>query len=278
MTGPLQTRLSQPPTRIVSFFNEVALDDQLKQFWELEELPRRKYFTEDETFCEKLFEETTVRKDDGRNEVRLPFKPEADKTLLYDSKVIARSVFLRNENRLLKTPDFKQEYDRVLSEYIDLKHMTEVTNDDVDGYYLPHHAVIKPDSTTTKVRVVFNASSRSRSGTSLNDLLFIGPTLQADLMKLLLNWRFFKFVFNGDIEKMYRQILVHPDDTKYQRILFRGSSEEDLKEYELQTVTFGVNCAPYLAIRTLLKLSEDVKNEFPLASKILNENMYVDDA
>ena len=93
LTGPLQTRLNQPPTRIVSFFNEVALDDQLKRFWELEELPRRKYLTEDETCCEKLFEETTVRKDDGRYEFRLPFKPEADKTLLYDSKVVARSVF-----------------------------------------------------------------------------------------------------------------------------------------------------------------------------------------
>ncbi|XP_065356083.1 uncharacterized protein LOC135950472 [Calliphora vicina] len=77
---------------------------------------------------------------------------------------------------------------------------------------------------------------------------------------------------------MYRQILVDPKETKLQRIVFRRKSNEDLKEYELKTVTFGVNCAPFLAIRTLLQLAEDVEDKWPLASKILRHMMYVDDA
>ncbi|UYV76795.1 PARVA [Cordylochernes scorpioides] len=53
-----------------------------------------------------------------------------------------------------------------------------------------------------------------------------------------------------DITKMYRQILVHPEDTLYQRIIWRDESGQGLKEYELKTLTYGTSCAPFLAIRT----------------------------
>ncbi|XP_036346632.1 uncharacterized protein LOC118755947, partial [Rhagoletis pomonella] len=76
---------------------------------------------------------------------------------------------------------------------------------------------------------------------------------------------------------MYRQILLNPDQTKYQRIVFRKSSSEPINLYELNTVTFGVNCAPYLAIRTLLQLADDVESLYPVASDILKKCMYVDD-
>jgi hypothetical protein len=144
-------------------------------------------------------------------------------------------------------------------------------------FYLPHHPIIKPESSTTKVRVVFNASHSSSNGRSLNDVLYPGPALQSDLTILLLQWRLHKYVFCSDITKMYRQIWVHPEHQKYQRILFRSCSTDPIQDFELKTVTFGVNCAPFLAIRTLHQLAEDVKSQFPLASKILLRHMYVDD-
>ncbi|KAH8251117.1 hypothetical protein KR032_000974, partial [Drosophila birchii] len=74
------------------------------------------------------------------------------------------------------------QYDGVIQEYLDLGHMNEVPSTlNSPTYYLPHHAVIKPESTTTKLRVVFNASSPSANGTSLNDILHAGPVLQSDL-------------------------------------------------------------------------------------------------
>ncbi|XP_075156709.1 uncharacterized protein LOC142229987 [Haematobia irritans] len=144
-------------------------------------------------------------------------------------------------------------------------------------YYLPYHAVFKPDSATTKLRVVFNASSPTSNGGSLNNVLYTGPVLQANLIVLILRWRLFRFVFNADIEKMYRQILIHPDQASHQRIVFRLAPDDVIRDFELNTVTFGVNCAPYLAIRTLLKLADDVKGEFPIAAKIIRSQMYVDD-
>lgn len=46
----------------------------------------------------------------------------------------------------------------------------------------------------------------------------------------------------------------------------------------MNTVTFGLSCAPYLALRTLLQLAHDEEHRFPIGAKILKENMYVDDA
>ncbi|XP_075150512.1 uncharacterized protein LOC142224615 [Haematobia irritans] len=144
-------------------------------------------------------------------------------------------------------------------------------------YYLPHHCVMKPESTTTKVRVVFNASYPSSSGKSLNDVLYPGPVLQRDITTLLLRWRFYRYVFSADIEKMYRQIRVNPKHTPFQRIVFRSDPSDQIQDFELKTVTFGVNAAPYLAIRTLLQLAIDSRDKFPLASQIIENEMYVGD-
>lgn len=93
--------------------------------------------------------------------------------------------------------------------------MREVAPEEVDAqpqYFLPHHAVMKPDSTTTKLRTVFDATCRLKSGLSLNDVLIPGPTIQDNLVKILMRFRFHQFVVCADIEMMFRQILVHPSD------------------------------------------------------------------
>ncbi|XP_044778770.1 uncharacterized protein LOC120285216 [Drosophila simulans] len=92
----------------------------------------------------------------------------------------------------------------------------------------------------------------------------------------VLKWRYFQYVFSADITKMYRQIWVDPKHTPFQRILFRNK-EGDILDFELKTVTFGVNCAPFLAIRVLQQLAEDIQVPFPNASRIIQQHMYVDD-
>lgn len=84
-----------------------------------------------------------------------------------------------------------------------------------------HNPVLREASRTTKLRVVFNASCKTHNATFLNDHLLIGPKLQQDLQDLaiLLHWRQC-YVYITEIEKMFRQILVHPLDTNYQKILW----------------------------------------------------------
>ena len=150
---------------------------------------------------------------------------------------------------------------------------TTTQNSDLQ-YYLQHHGVTKAESTTIKVRVVFNASFSSSNGNSLNNVQNKKPALQNELILLLQETFFSKYVFNADIQKIYRQILVDFKPRTFQIVLFRLDPNSDIKEYQIYT--FDVDCAPYLAIRTMLKLAEDYIKCHPIASKILLESMCVD--
>jgi hypothetical protein len=161
-------------------------------------------------------------------------------------------------------------YRDVIQEYLHLGHLTKVTNDHPtsNGYYLPHHCVIKESSDTTKLRVVFDGSATSTTGVSLNDTLHTGPKLQEDLFNILLRFHSHQFVITGDIEKMYRQFFVRTENRKYQKILWRNA-DGDTETYQLNTVTFGLSAAPYLAIRCLKQLAEDEGHRFPRAAQVL---------
>lgn len=144
------------------------------------------------------------------------------------------------------------------------------------AYYLPHHGVFRENISTTKLKVVFNGSSQTTTGISLNDLLHTGAKLQTDVFEVLVWFRQFRYVFSCDIEKMYRQIKVHPDDWDFQRILWIDQNQE-ISTYQLSTVTYGLACAPFLALRTLAQLVEDEGTKFPLAIPSLTKGRYVDD-
>lgn len=253
------------------------LDISVKRFWEIEEVPEVVSKSPEDKYCEKYFVDTTKQSVDGKYVVALPFKIAAPD--FGDTKPLALRRFYSLEKRLLHDKNMHCAYSDVLREYLQLGHMERVSDSsslDSDQFYIPHHAVQKKDSTSTPLRVVFDASSHAPNKLSLNEALYAGPKLQADLLKILLNFRIFKYVFTCDIKQMFRMILVKPEHRKYQKILWRFSPEEDVCEYQLNTVTFGVASSPYLAIRTLRQLAND-HTDLPLASSALLNATYVDD-
>lgn len=159
---------------------------------------------------------------------------------------------------------------RVLSEG------TQARTSSCATYYLPNHGVLRPESKTTKLRVVFNGSCPTSTGHSLNDIMHTGQNLLLDITDVLTWIRHHRHIFATDITKMYRQINVHKDDWDLQRILWL---DEELNEahYQLITVTYGTKAAPYLAVRTLLQLAEDEGHRYPLAVPSLLKGRYVDD-
>jgi len=178
-----------------------------------------------------------------------------------------------------KDKEYAQLYTRFIEEYEALGHMKAVSINQPEptiNFYLPHHGVWKESSATTKLRVVFNDSSKTDSGFSLNDLLYTGPKLQTELFDVLIWFRQFRHVFMSDIEKMYRQIAVHPDHWKYQRILWKINSN-NIVTYQLTIITYGLACAPFLALRALLQLIEDEGGKFPSAIPTLTRGRYVND-
>ena len=75
---------------------------------------------------------------------------------------------------------------------------------------------------------------------------------------------------------MFRQIGVEQFDQPYQLILWRFNKSESIQTYRLTTVTYGLACSPFLAIRTLLKLVEDYGKTYPIAAEAVRSEMYSD--
>ena len=247
----------------------------VRRFWEQEEFPVSDAYTPEEQICEDHYRTTHQRLPSGRYLVRLPLRDTLD---LGESRHGARRMLLRMENKFAKEPVFAQTYQEFMSEYLQLNHMSRARVQlPGPSYYLPHHGVLKESSTTTKLRVVFNGSYATTTGHSLNDALLVGPNLLPSLQQLLLRWRVHRICLTADIEKMYRQILLHPDDRRYQLVLWRANKDSEISDYELNTVTYGLNCAPYLAIRTLRQLASDEQQRFPRAAAILQRDVYMDD-
>lgn len=132
------------------------------------------------------------------------------------------------------------------------------------------------DSRSTKLRVVFNGSSRTNNSLSLNEILYLGVKLQTDILEILLWSRTHRILFTTDIVKMFRQIAVHPDDWDLQRILWQDE-HGDLIHYQLTTVSYGLTSAPFLALRTLKQLVMDEGDRFPKVVTPLTKGRYVDD-
>ncbi|GBN98193.1 hypothetical protein AVEN_154690-1 [Araneus ventricosus] len=209
----------------------------------------------------------------------MPLKPEFPETMLGNSKMIASKRLDQLWTRLERDPTMKALYSDFLNEYESLHHMEEVKEDtDLDaGYYLPHHGILRPDNKTTKLRVVLNASSKTSSGYSLNDLLYKGGVLQEDLFSILIRFRKHIYAFTADIKQMFRMIELNESQTRLQKILWKNSKSSPTKVYELRTVTYGTASAPYLATKVLQQLALDEKKNFPLASKVLLQDFYMDD-
>ena len=254
-----------------------CLDTSLQKFWELENVPQVSKHTDEELACEQHFLDTTTRDKGGRFFVKLPFKE--NESNLGDSLQNAKRRFLSLEKRLSKLPEIKQQYTDFINEFLALGHMEVVPENEIDikpskSFYLPHHFVTKADSTTTKLRVVFDASAKTTLNNSLNSNLMIGPKLQSDLFDILLRLRFHKFVLSADIAKMYRQVALHKPDRDFHRVLWREKDTDPIQHLRMTRVTYGVTSSSFHSIRSLLELAKTAPEK---VRRIIENDMYVDD-
>lgn len=257
----------------------VDSENLITKFWEVESIPDGGSPSDEDQEVEKFYLEHTKRNSDGRYVVNLPFK---SGNLLGDSKVQAKRRFFSLERRFKDNPEFRNQYVKFMREYQALDHMqpipsAELTKPSSECFYLPHFGVVREQSETTKLRVVFDASAKTESGISLNDILHTGPKLQNELFTILLKFRCHSIALTGDIEKMFRQVQVTKGDIDFQRIFWREKPEDLLQEFQLLTITYGMACSPYLAIRTIQQLASDEVKNFPEACKVALDDFYVDD-
>lgn len=243
----------------------------MEKLWQVEDVPQQTKRTKEQDICETIFVQRHTRDSTGRYIVKMPFNDQI--TSLGRSKQMALKQFFAMEGRMKRNAEFAEKYKLFMSEYETLGHMSQIWEEKESGYYTPHHGVLS----ASKFRVVFNASAKTSTKVSLNDAQLVGEKLQQDLSKILMNFRQFKIGITADIEKMYRQVLIHEEDRKYQKILWRYSEREPVRVYQLNTVTYGHACAPHCAIRALIQCATDYEQQYARASKIVETCFYVDD-
>ena len=187
------------------------LNDTLTRFWEVEEVaPRLKKV---EKFCLNLFDQTTTRDVSGRFVVNLPFKEPIGQKLGH-TKVIAKKFFDRIAKKFQHDEALRVMYTNFLKVYEEMGHMTEISMKQAsqpERVFIPHHLVFKVIDEQPKLRVVFNGNAKTIR-IILNEFLLPGPKLLNNSASILINWRSYKFVLTADMVKMFRQILMAPED------------------------------------------------------------------
>ena len=106
------------------------------------------------------FPESVTRQDDGRYEVSIPWIP-GSKLTTTNEQPSRRRLFNVNK-KLVKDENLKREYEKIIEDQLDSGVIERVperpTGERV--YYMPHKPVVRQDAVTTKVRMVFDASSK----------------------------------------------------------------------------------------------------------------------
>ena len=144
--------------------------------------------SEEDHFAERFYMELTSRLPSGRYQMRLPFFKNSSHTLGNSLKG-AMSRFFAIERKFVSNSPFKSQYVQFITDYVVQGHMSLVSDPNFPKYFIPHRGIFKVRGDTSKIRVVFDASMKTSSGISLNDVLCVGPKLQTLLSDVLTLFR-----------------------------------------------------------------------------------------
>ncbi|XP_049308602.1 uncharacterized protein LOC125777545 [Bactrocera dorsalis] len=248
------------------------LGELVRRFWQLDQVATFYKRTEEEESVEKIFAETYSRDPTGRFVVSIPLRENIGD--IGASREIALRRFMFLEKRFDKNPELKKQYVDFMREYETSGHMELVSRAAKPGdlvYHIPHHCVTK------KFRVVFDASCRTDKGISLNEVQMLGEKLQRDLAEIVLRFRRHKIGIIGDIQKMFRQVRIVQSQWDLQRIFWRESTSEPIREYWLKVVTYGMTSSAFNDVRAVIQCARDAAKDFPDASKVIENDLYMDD-
>ena len=184
--------------------------------------------------------------------------------------------------RLLKNEVLLSKYSTFMDDLVKNGHPRKVPKDQLDHpvgavWYLPHHPVLNPNK-PDKVRVIFDCAAKYQ-GTSLNDQLLQGPDLTNNLVGVLTRFRQEPVALMADIESMFHQVHVSPNDCDALRFLWWPNSDlnSEPEEYQMMVHLFGATSSPSCANFGLRRTAEDNQQEFSEeAVNTIKHNFYVD--
>ena len=217
----------------------------------------------------------------GRYIVRFPW---IKKSFLSSSYEYQCKIRLHQTIKRLVKDHSLHEYDNIIKEYLHLGIIEEASPEcNTVMRYLPHHGVVKRDRETTKVRIVFDASSKNAGEKSLNDCLHEGPNLFPSIVGILIRFRLFPFAMCADIEKAFLQVGLHVEDRDcfrffwFKENLDNSWPTENEIPYRFTRVCFGAKSSPFLLNATIKYHLDKCEEVFPSTCRVLRNSLYVDD-
>ncbi|GFX98643.1 uncharacterized protein TNCV_1502211 [Trichonephila clavipes] len=194
-----------------------------------------------------------------RYEVKFPWKPNM-KTLLEYNEDIARKRLLKLRSRFKNDSSLFEDYKLVVNNYLSEKIIERVPFEEENLkhniFYLPHRAVIRTDKTTSKLRIVFDASSHAKAQLSLNDCLHTGLNFIPNLFFLLIKFRVNPIAFVADIKMAFLMIEIDESERDFTRFFWDENPGIDLENkrldiFRMTRVLFGVKSSPFLLAATI---------------------------
>ena len=253
---------------------------QLEDFWKLETLGISEPVSvnDDDKALQKFND--TVRFEDGRYQVTWPWKEEYPS--LPTNYELAMGKLRSLVNRLTRNPEHLTKYDAVIQDQLHkgiIEIVPEEESANTSKHYIPHHEIVTPEKTTTKLRIVFDASAKTNKGNqSLNDSLHRGLVILEDLCGLLMRFRLNKVALIVDVEKAFHQVGLQPEDRDATGFLWLKNARKPTLENNFQALRF--TRVPFGMISSPFRLAATVKYHLnkantPVAKKI-SDNMYVE--
>ena len=144
-------------------------------------------------------------------------------------------------------------------------------------HYLPHHAAIRPDKETTKLRLVYDTSAKTK-GPSLNNCQYSRPKFDQKIFDLLLRFRIYPIVMTADIEKAFLMVVVSEKDRDVLRFLWVDDitkSEPEPIILHFTRVVFGVTSSPFILNAAICHHLEKFTSTCPDLVKKLVKSFYV---
>ena len=264
-----------------SFLREENEDEtliaQLSKYWNLESIGITK---NEETVYQRFSDD--IKFVDGRYVVNLPWKEEHP--VLPDNYGLCRRRLDLLFKKLDNNSDLLREYDAIIKDQEKRGIIERVYKDQESlvgkTHYLPHHPVVRQDKETTKVRVVYDASASTTSGTSLNNCLYPGPCLLKTVGDIITRFRLFPIALTADIEKAFLMIAVEKSDCDVLRFLWYDDINERSSPpavYRFRRIVFGVTSSPFILNATLKHHLENYEQvDLEIITKLLN-SLYADD-
>ena len=178
-------------------------------------------------------------------------------------------------------PDLVQKYDDIIKDQLRKGIIEKVRTESncTLKHYIPHHAVINPTKATTKVRIVYDASAKTKpENNSLHECLYRGPILLQNLTGILLRFRMKQIAMVADIEKAFLQIGLQEDAKDVTRFFWLKDKdiinvENNIQAYRFCRVPFGIICSPFLLAATI---DHHLKFFNSNLAQNIRDNIYVD--